>query len=313
MTLLNMRFHQELITRKTSILIEESNKQFLWGVKCRGGKTYMVGGLIIKQKELKEKYNAMIITPAPTETSPQFTEDLFQKFDDFNCFTIINLDSSKKIGTMKLTKNNIFIVSKQLLQQYVKNDTINKIKNLNLDLIVFDENHFGGTTQLSKNILDSYLTNNTVKLYLTATYGKCLREWNISQDCQMYWDIEDEQWCKQRNLDMLLEKHGPLVKDLLNTKNLEKQLKIYDNYPDIHMITNLFDTEKYDKIMKETKMSDGGFSFDALLSLKAKNKDFNFLVSVKEVLGYMSGSLLKKIRYLIGYTNYVTNITVENH
>ena len=80
---LNLRFHQDLITTKTSSLIEEGNKCFLWGCKCRSGKTYMTGGIIIKQYEIKQKLNVLIITPAPTETTPQFTDDLFNKFRDF--------------------------------------------------------------------------------------------------------------------------------------------------------------------------------------------------------------------------------------
>lgn len=37
-----LRFHQELITQKTSNLIEKGNKSFLWGCKCRSGKTYSI-------------------------------------------------------------------------------------------------------------------------------------------------------------------------------------------------------------------------------------------------------------------------------
>ena len=35
-----LRFHQELITHKTSSLIEEGNKSFLWGCKSRSGNVY---------------------------------------------------------------------------------------------------------------------------------------------------------------------------------------------------------------------------------------------------------------------------------
>ena len=44
-------------------------------------------------------------------------------------------------------------MSKQLLQQHTDEKTIMKIKSLNLDIIGFDENHFSGTTDLSKDIL----------------------------------------------------------------------------------------------------------------------------------------------------------------
>ena len=208
-----LRFHQELITHKTSTLIEEGNKSFLWGCKCRSGKTYMFGGVIIKQLKVKNKLNVLIITPAPTETSPQFTNDLFNKFKDFDKFKIHHIEGSTMINCIETSDNNIFIMSKQLLQKYINDKTIMKIKNLKLDIIGFDENHFSGTTDLSKSILDSYSSKNTIKVYLTATYNKPLREWNMPEECQMFWDIEDEQICKsilvdESNVDKLKEKHG---------------------------------------------------------------------------------------------------------
>ena len=48
-------------------------------------------------------------------------------------------------------------MSKQLLQNYINEKTIMTIKNLKLDIIAFDENHFTGTTNLAKDILNSYV------------------------------------------------------------------------------------------------------------------------------------------------------------
>jgi len=129
--ILQLRFHQELITQKTSYLIEEGNKSFLWGCKCRSGKTYMVGGIILKQFEIKKRLNVLIITPAPTETLPQFTDDLFNKFRDFNKFKIHQIEGSKSINDIKVSKNNIFVMSKQLLQKYIDTtDGKNSIKKI---------------------------------------------------------------------------------------------------------------------------------------------------------------------------------------
>jgi hypothetical protein len=112
-----LRFHQELITQKTSNLIEEGNKSFLWGCKCRSGKTYMVGGIVIKQLSVKNKLNVLIITPAPTETAPQFTDDLFNKFKDFDNFKIHHIEGSIMINNIETTENNIFVMSKQLMKK----------------------------------------------------------------------------------------------------------------------------------------------------------------------------------------------------
>jgi 16S rRNA G966 N2-methylase RsmD len=298
---LSLRFHQELITQKTSNLIEEGYKSFLWGCKCRSGKTYMFGGLIIKQFEIKQKLNVLIITPAPTETAPQFTDDLFNKFKEFEEFKIHHIDGSKNIEGLELDDSNIFVMSKQLLQKYIDDKTIMKIKNLKLDIIGFDENHFSGTTDLSKSILDSYSSKNTIKVYLTATYNKPLREWNIPEECQMYWDIEDEQICKsilvdKSNVNKLKEKHGDTsiiatIKHFTEKGvSLTDMFKPYENMPDLNFITTMFDSQRYDIIKDKIMGSKYGFCFDTLFALNKQKTKFQFENEVKTILRFISGS-----------------------
>ena len=298
---LNLRFHQDLITSKTSSLVEEGHKCFLWGCKCRSGKTYMTGGIIIKQYEIKQKLNVLIITPAPTETSPQFTDDLFNKFRDFSLFKIHNIEGSKELSSIELDKNNIFVMSKQLLEEYIEGRTIQIIKNLKLDLIIFDESHFQGCTDLSKSIINSYSSKNTIKIFLTATYNKPLKEWDISSDCQMFWDIEDEQICKsilldETNINKLVEKHGVYVKTTINKLNKlgltnNDIFKSYKNMPNLHLITNMFDEQRYE-IIKERISNDNkmGFCFDTLFGLNKNKTQFLFHNEVKTILRYISSS-----------------------
>ena len=296
-----LRFHQELITQKTSSLIEEGYKSFLWACKCRSGKTLMTGGLIIKQFEIKQKINGLVIIPVPTETASQFTDELFNKFKEFEKFKIHHIDGSKNIENLVLGESNIFVMSKQLLQKYTGDKTIMKIKNLKLDIICFDENHFSGTTDLSKSILDSYSSKNTIKVYLTATYNKPLREWNIPEECQMYWDIEDEQICKsilvdESNVEKLKEKHGDISIDRIINYFTDKGLSLtdmfkpYENMPDLHMITTMFDSQRYDIIKDKIMDSKYGFSFDSLFSLNKKKTKFQYENEVKTILRFISGS-----------------------
>jgi hypothetical protein len=280
---LNLRFHQELITNKTVDLINKGNKSFLWGCKCRSDKTFMVGGLIIKLSKL----NILIITPAPTETISQFTDDLFHKYKDFDNFKIHNIYSSKLINNIECDNNNIFIISKQLLQKYINDKTIKIIKDLNLDIIVFDENHFTGT----KDILNSYSSKNTVKIYLTATFNKPLKEWNIQKDCQMFWDIEDEQFCKNRLIDKLKEKHGDkYVDNALINNNLDS----YNIMPELCLITTIFDNKRYENIKNIIQDSVYGFSFDALFYIQ--NDKFKYSNEIKTILQYISGDF-KEINF----------------
>ena len=287
---LELRFHQDLITHQLLKQIDKGECNLLIGAKARSGKTYCIGGLFIKYFNKYNRLNALIITPAPNETISQFTDDLFYKFRDFIDINIIEIKKGSDFKTLILKTNNIIIVSKQLLDDYVLEKTIYPIKNLNLDAIVFDENHFHGTTQMSKNILQSYSSSNTFKLYLTATYIKPLNEWNIPIECQFYWDIEDEQMCKKRNIDGLIEKHGEDVSLFINDENKESILNVYDNMPDLHIITNMMDLERYHKIKERIQDTTYGFSNGTLLSITKDGKNFNYIEEVDTILKYISGN-----------------------
>ena len=263
--------------------INEGEKELLLGAKARSGKTYCVGGLFIKYHKKFGAINGLIVTPAPTETLSQFTDDLFHKFRDFNGINIVEIKKGTDFETMVLQGNNIIIVSKQLLDDYVCEQTIVSIQQLNLDFIVFDENHFHGTTLMSKNILQSYSSPKTIKLYLTATYAKPLSEWNIPLECQFYWDIEDEQLCKKRNIQGLVEKHGEDVLLFLTEENKEQLLSIYDKMPDLHIITNMMDRKRFEVIKEQIKDTSYGFSNGTLLS-------GNFPNEVDTMLKYITGS-----------------------
>lgn len=277
------RFHQELITYKQMERIDEGEKELLLGAKARSGKTYCVGNLLIKYLKKYNVINGLIITPAPTETLSQFTDDLFHKFRDFNEINIVEIKKGTDFETMVLQGNNIIIVSKQLLDDYVCEKKIVSIQQLNLDFIVFDENHFHGTTLMSKNILQSYSSLKTIKLYLTATYAKPLSEWNIPLECQFYWDIEDEQLCKKRDIQGLLQKHGDDVLLFLTEENKGQILQIYDKMPDLHILTNMMDRKRFEVIKEQIKDTSYGFSNGTLLS-------GNFPNEVDTMLRYITGS-----------------------
>lgn len=280
---LELRFHQDFITTKQMTKIEEGEKDLLLGAKARSGKTYCVGGLFIKYHNKYSTMNGLIITPAPSETLSQFTDDLFHKFRDFNNINIVEIRKGTDFESMILKEKNIIIVSKQLIDDYVCENTVVEIKKLNLDFIVFDENHFHGTTSMAKNILESYKSTKTVKLYLTATYSKSLHEWIIPTDCQFYWDIEDEQLCKDRNINGLKEKHGEDELSFLTDENKNKLLGVYDKMPELHILTNLMDRKRFEVIKEKIKDTSYGFSNSTLLS-------GNFPQEVDMMLRYITGS-----------------------
>lgn len=284
--LLKPRFHQKLFIHKTMSMIEEGQRNFLWGWKCRAGKTYGVGGLLIEYLRKYQSCNSLIITPVPTETMPQFTTDLFHKFRDFSQFEIHEIRSGNQFKQIKLeTINNIIVVSKQLLESFINE---NKADLGHLDLIIFDENHFGGTTEISNQIIESYASDKTIKLYLTATYQKTLNKWCIPDECKNLWDIEDEQFCKQRNVTQLVKKHGDEVLQFIDQGN--EALSIYDLMPDMYILTTMMDSERYDEIKDKIKDTKYGFSMDSLFSISQSGKQFNYPDEVEKVLRFITGS-----------------------
>jgi hypothetical protein len=281
--------------------MEKGNQTFLWGCKCRSGKTFMIGGIILERANVRKTMNVLIITPVPTETMPQFTDDLFNRYRDFDNFKIycnksyienkINIDDD----------NNVIIISKQLLQSHMNDKKTEKMK---IDIIFFDENHYCGTTDISKQILKACTSKHTTKIYLTATYNKPIKEWNIPSDCQMFWDIEDEQICKKlanddNCIDLLIDKHEKdHIADAINyfMQNDYSMSEIFAPYlkmPDLHMITNMFDIERYETLANTLKMhteNKMGFCFDTLLSLNSSKTRFKYQHEVQLFLRYVSGS-----------------------
>ena len=307
---LNLRFHQELIIRKTFNEIKvKKSKNILWGCKPRSGKTYMVGGLIKEDESNYENFNILVITPAPTETSPQFVDDLFLKFLDFRNFKIHNIKSGHDLDNIENNnKKNIIIVSKQLMQNYIDNlskvskDSNIKLKSMNTTLksfnfnyIFFDENHYGGTTDISKSIVESYRNENTVCIFLTATFFKTLNNWSITDESQFFWTMEDESFCKNRDIESLLKNHGNQVKELINyydkkALSIDDIFSIYEKMPELHILTSLFESERYEEIKERIKDTKYGFSMDNLLSLNKELDSFNHKDSVETFLQYITGS-----------------------
>ena len=126
------KFHQKLFEIKFFKQLKLNNKKFLLGLKPRSGKTFLTGFIISNNKKNYENFNILIITPAPNETSSQFLE-MLENHTEFNEFNIIHLNTGHMIEKLKFTNKNIIITSKQLLQNYINEDSINTIKNLNLN------------------------------------------------------------------------------------------------------------------------------------------------------------------------------------
>jgi hypothetical protein len=314
---LNLRFHQELIVNK-SMAILNSNKyrELLWGCVPRSGKTFMMGGLYRMMIQNKIS-NALILTPSPNETMKEY-EDLFLDYIDFNNVTYIRLNSDKNnlLNNRNMIlddkKNYVFTASKQFFDYHKENkddiveenlNTKDKYdrKNLNkffdkvkkLDILFYDENHYGGTSGLSQIFLDNMKKKfpNLIIVYVTATYNKPMNIYDLPKANILEWKLDDislmkqidktegvseEELSKDRqmmksdeefflsksyfvNLLQLRKNFGKEYVDkafmeIFNRGSKIEEVKaIYEAFPDVHILTQTFIKESVDSSIREIK------------------------------------------------------------
>lgn len=275
--------HQDIFSDNFLEGVKNGETVFLFGAKARSGKTMCVGGVAKKYLETNKKLNMLIATPIPKETISQFTDGLFNRFQDFSTLNIVEIRQGSDIDEMVLKENNIIVVSKQLLDNYTGDERVKRIFNLDLDIIVYDESHYHMTTVKSAEILTAYSTPRTVKLFLTATYSKPLIKWKIPVKNQFYWDVEDEKLCKNRNLKELARRHGDVVYRYITEENKNEVLKIYDEMPELYILSSVACKQKLDRIREKIQGTPYGFSTTTLLCGKYDHE-------VDSLLKLISGS-----------------------
>ena len=266
-----LRFHQEVAIARTLDLLK-SHKQILWGHIPRSGKTYIMGGAIIASSNK----NFLLITTAPNETYKQYNDMLFEKYNQFHDFNIINLNGSTK--KPKIGDKNIVIASKQFLQSKgVKDDKVKQIKwlkDMKFDMRFIDESHNGGTTELASKVMDTYGIG-AFTVFITATYMKPCNTFSIPKEAWITWDLEDIKLCKTisqpDSLVKLVKKHGSILGELYTKYTNEEIIATYLQYPDLQLMTWDFKNEVKDAILKTYKDTNDGFSTDSIFLLK--NKD----------------------------------------
>ena len=286
---LRTRFHQKLICSKVMRLIN-SGKTVLIGALPRSGKTYM-GAFIAKHFK-----KILIITTRPGETRNQWNK-VFKEHREFSAYKVKDLVSSSS-AEIALSNNNMVAIASI---QFFKMDERKDLIGLDWDIVLLDEIHEGGSTELSHEMLDTYI-GTTPRVMMTATYTKPVYYYNIPSDCCCFWDLEDARlmrsWGEPYVFARLCEKYG--VSDVIAARDdtyksgeTDASIRLcYNNAPRLGILTNVMQSTLYDELRVATGSPDNvyGFSMRSLFMPTKDGKAFQNQKAVDTFLAMISGS-----------------------
>ena len=285
---LRLRFHQHMITLKVRRLIAAGQKTILIGALPRSGKTWMGAFLSTSFKRV------LIITTRPGETRGQWLR-VFKIHREFSEYTVMNLDGDANIQTLRSADRAVAVVS----SQFLKYEERPEIAGLDWDLVLLDEVHEGGSTDLTSAMLDAYIGPRPIRIMMTATYTKPQDHFAIPDENCCFWDLEDvrlmRKWGDISVLVRLSEKYGTdLVEEAQHQtyKSGETDAMIrecYVNAPQLGILTTAMQSEVYD-VLNSDPDSVYGFSMRSLLMPTRDGTAFQNQRAVDTFLALISGS-----------------------
>jgi hypothetical protein len=333
------RFHQELFIEKINSLMK-TEKKILVGAIPRSGKTYIMAGTILKhvqehnKKGLKTYNNYIIITPAPNETLGQYKE-AFDNHIDFDTFDIeAKVVYTKKDIKVAVNKHIVYLISKQRLEngkdegddeitevkknkknidKYIQNikDYIGDEEKQNIKIIFMDEAHFGMSTDIAQKIVECLEEFNSVKIFVTATYNKPLKEYKVDYKNVIKWDLKDIRFIKniskstanndvEKFLEYFDDKFGNKIVDLVLKRDTLKQQDIinitnqYQHFPEPFLITSVWDKDFLDKQRMLIEGTNFGFDMDKLFTYRKDGETFENEDQLIELFEYYLGYPIEK-------------------
>ena len=291
---LRTRLHQKLICSKAMHLIRSEKKTILIGALPRSGKTYM--GAFIAKHFMK----ILIITTRPGETRTQWNK-VFKDHREFSAYKVNDLNSSSSAEIALSNKNGDNIVAVASIQ-FFKMDERDVLIGLDWDIVLLDEIHEGGSTELSNAMLDNYIGSKPIRVMMTATYTKPVEYYTIPSECCLFWDLEDvrrmRNWGKPEVFARLCYKYGAsdvamARDDTYKSGETDASIRLcYENAPRLGILTNIMQPTIYNELRVATASPDNvyGFSMRSLLMPTKDGKAFQNQKAVDTFLAIISGS-----------------------
>jgi superfamily II DNA or RNA helicase len=294
---LRRRFHQFLITSGVMNAIRAGNKTILIGALPRSGKTYMGAVIATYFKRV------LIITTRPGETRSQWNK-VFKDHREFSAYSVKSLDSSSSAEIALSNKRGDSMVAIASIQ-FFKMQEREALIGLEWDIVLLDEIHEGGSTDLSHAMLDTYIGPNPIRVMMTATYTKPIEYYSIPSDCCFFWDLEDvrlmRRWGEPEVVARLCDKYGASEVEKARDDTYasgetdESIRRCYVNAPRLGILTNMMQADLYDEL-RVASGSDHvyGFSMRALLMTTKDGTAFQHPKAVDTFLALVSGSEKRK-------------------
>lgn len=291
---LRTRFHQKLIHLKCMRLYNEGKKIILIGALPRSGKTFIGASLAKHFKKI------LVLTTRPTETLGQWY-DVFQMHREFSGYNIHYLNSTTHQTVAMQNKQEQSMIA-LASTQFLKMNERESLQGLQWDLVLLDEIHDGGSTELSMDMLDTYINEDAIRVMMTATYEKPVYYFTIPNDSCCFWDLEDvrlmRKWGTQATLDRLCQKYGK--GDVMQAKEeMYKSgetdasiLQVYQKAPKLGVLTNIMQQDIYHKLKSMTNTPENvyGFSMRSLFMTNKEGTAFQNQQAVDLFLALISGS-----------------------
>jgi superfamily II DNA or RNA helicase len=291
------RFHQLLLKNKIEQQISQGAPVILLGALPRSGKTY-IGAAVAKKYE-----KILTITTRPSETRRQWN-NVFKNHREFSNHRVLDVNPENAGIIAELNQAGEKLVAIASIQ-FLKGDETNaahlSMIGLEWDIVLIDEVHQGGTTDLSNETLNKYI-GSAIRIMMTATYTKPVICFAIPAKNCIYWDLEDvrimPRWGEAEVFQRLCEKYGTAEVSQARREIYESgatELSVRSGYilaPQLKMMTTLMQSDKYQELCNLTNSTDNIYGF-SMRSLFMTNKDspvFQNQQAVDRFLALFSGS-----------------------
>jgi superfamily II DNA or RNA helicase len=294
---LRTRFHQKLMYRQGARLIHSGQRTILLGALPRSGKTWVGADFA------KDHQRVLVITTRPGETRSQWNA-VFSCHREFSGYAVRDLDSTSvpDIAHINRSGKSIIVIASTQFFKIADKERLTALIGLTWDIVLLDEIHAGGSTDLSDAMLDTYIGPSTIRIMMTATYTKPVLYFAIPEHCCLFWDLEDVRlmrtWGEPHVIQRLGEKHG--IADIVAVrdemyKSGETDVSIracYTNAPRLGILTTVMQTDIYDELRIATSSPDNvyGFSMRSLLMPTKEGAAFQNQKAVDTFLALISGS-----------------------